>query len=177
MSNSLFEINLRRLRLIQELEESEGDLTDSLADELAINRDDYSLKCDDYLNLIDHLKNEVERGESEKARIDRFIARKQMVITKLETRLLEALKLFGDKDPKKEIWRSEIGFWKVSTRRNPASVVVDTGKLPAQYWRQPPQPPLPAKEPDKKAIGEALKKGELVEGAELKDGAIKLVIE
>lgn len=174
--SSLYEINLRRLRITQELEENGGELTESLADEMAFNKDDFKMKADDYLNLIEYLESEVERGQKEMERISAFMERKQKVATMLKSRLLEAIKIFGDKDPKKDIWRAEVGFWRLSTKRNPQSVVVDVTKLPAEYWRQPPQPPLPPKEPDKKLIAEALKAKKEVEGAELKDGDIKLVI-
>lgn len=48
-----------------------------------------------------------------------------------------------------------------------ASVIIkDAAAIPAQYMRLPePKPPVPA--PDKKAIGEAMKRGEFVPGCEL----------
>jgi Siphovirus Gp157 len=48
-----------------------------------------------------------------------------------------------------------------------ASVIIkDAAAIPAQYMRLPePKPPVPA--PDKKAIGEAMKRGEFVAGCEL----------
>jgi hypothetical protein len=176
--SSLYEINLRRLRIAQELEDNGGELTDSLADEMAFNANDFKMKADDYLNLIEHLNSEIERGQREKVRIDAFIERKQKVVTSLQTRLLEALKIFGSKDPKKEIWRAEVGFWHLHTKRGiPSVLVTDPTKIPAEYMRQPPQPPLPPKEPDKKLIAEALKDDKEVAGAVLKQGEIKLIIE
>lgn len=49
-------------------------------------------------------------------------------------------------------------------RNNPGAVsIADASALPAAYWRVIPE----KREPDKKSIGEALKRGENVPGAEL----------
>jgi len=48
----------------------------------------------------------------------------------------------------------------------PAVLIKDLAKVPAQYMRLP-EPVEPKAAPDKKAIGDALKKGEFVDGCEL----------
>lgn len=55
----------------------------------------------------------------------------------------------------------------VKLAKNPVAVVIDDEKaLPPSFWRTPePKPPVPA--PDKKAIKEAIEKGQTVPGASL----------
>ena len=60
-------------------------------------------------------------------------------------------------------------------RKSTAVEVLDEKKLPAEFMVQPPQPPLPDKRPDKKALAAALKNGD-VPGARL-DQRMKLVLE
>ena len=56
----------------------------------------------------------------------------------------------------------------ISLRNNPPKVVIDDPEaVPIEYWRQP---AMPSPEIDKKAISEALKAGEVVEGAHLESG-------
>jgi hypothetical protein len=58
--------------------------------------------------------------------------------------------------------------WAAKLAKKPPSVnIVDTAAIPPAYMRQP-EPPPPA--PDKKAIGDALKSGAIVPGAELVQG-------
>jgi hypothetical protein len=58
--------------------------------------------------------------------------------------------------------------WAAKLAKKPPSVnIVDAAAIPPAYMRQPEAPP-PA--PDKKAIGDALKSGAIVPGAELVQG-------
>ena len=58
--------------------------------------------------------------------------------------------------------------WAAKLAKKPPSVnIVDAAAIPPAYMRQP-EPPPPA--PDKKAIGDALKSGAIVPGAELVQG-------
>lgn len=61
--------------------------------------------------------------------------------------------------------RVESPEFTVSIRKNPAAVLIAEGIiLPAKFMVQPDPPPP---RPDKKAIGEALKRGEVIEGCQL----------
>lgn len=65
----------------------------------------------------------------------------------------------------------ECPHFALSIKKNPPSVEVwDEKQIPARFLRAPEPPPLPAPVPDKKAIAEALKKGEEVFGAMLAQG-------
>ena len=62
----------------------------------------------------------------------------------------------------------ECPYFKLSIKNNPPRVVIDDEhSLPPEFIRVP---QLPPPEPDKKLIGEALKKGEPVPGAHLEKG-------
>ena len=62
----------------------------------------------------------------------------------------------------------ECPYFKLTVRKNPPAVeVFDAAQIPAQFMRTP-EPPPPA--PDKKAITEAIKAGQVVPGARLVSG-------
>jgi len=64
------------------------------------------------------------------------------------------------------ITKIESPYLTLTIKKNPPSVQIERDDLiPAQYMKQP-EPPPPS--PDKKAIGEALKAGEIVPGCSLK---------
>jgi hypothetical protein len=66
------------------------------------------------------------------------------------------------------ISKIECPYFAIAIKNNPASVVVDDVRaIPADFMRQP-EPPPP--EPDKKAIGTALKAGNDVPGCHLDHG-------
>ena len=59
-----------------------------------------------------------------------------------------------------EISKIASPWFTLSVRNNPPKVIIhDPASVPQEYMRQP---PIPAPEPDKKAIAEALKRGEEV---------------
>jgi hypothetical protein len=63
------------------------------------------------------------------------------------------------------ITKIESPWFTISRKANPPAVIVDhEGSIPERFWRQPEQPPLPAKVIDKKAIAAAMKAGEEVPG-------------
>ena len=64
------------------------------------------------------------------------------------------------------ITKIESPFFTLAVRNNPATVVIDDPTLiPDAYKRTPPPPPPPVPAPDKRAIGAAIKAGEVVPGA------------
>lgn len=59
-------------------------------------------------------------------------------------------------------------YFTLKVRQNPPSVIIDdAGKIPGEMYVYP-DPPAPY--PDKRAIGEKLKAGEVIEGAHLERG-------
>ena len=65
-------------------------------------------------------------------------------------------------------------FFRVAVRRNPPSVIIeDAEQLPLDYVVLP---PIPAPMPDKRKIGEALRRGETVPGASLDESKTRLEI-
>lgn len=66
------------------------------------------------------------------------------------------------------IQKIECPYFKLSVRENPPAVeIYEPGLIPAQYMKQP-DPPPPA--PDKKALAEAMKRGEEIQGCKLTRG-------
>ena len=64
------------------------------------------------------------------------------------------------------ISKIECEHFALTVRNNPPSVVIDNeADIPEPYWTQPPQPPLPPKQINKRAIADAIKLGVEVRGA------------
>lgn len=171
---TIFDISIERKRLMLELEACEGELSESLEEALSINNSDFEEKCEAYCHFISLLASEQALADAEIDRLKAHKERKAKARERLEKRLLEALLVFGQKDPKKDIWRRKAGTYELSTRKNPSSIEIeDESLLPFEYFRTP-EPPKPV--PDKKAIKEAIEKGQRVSGAKLKEGELKISI-
>ena len=64
------------------------------------------------------------------------------------------------------ITKIECEHFTLQVKNNPPSVIVDSeADVPPEFWRQPPQPPVPPKVIDKKLLAEAFKNGVAVPGA------------
>jgi hypothetical protein len=69
------------------------------------------------------------------------------------------------------ITRIECPYFQLVVRNNPPSVVIDNeAEVPDSYKRTPEPLPLPKAVPDKKAIADAIKAGEVVPGAHTTTG-------
>ena len=171
---NIFEITYQRRELMAQIEACEGELTEELQEQLAINRSDFEEKAEVYIALITQYEADQALAQSEIDRLSMFKERKSKAAQRLKETLLTALKPFGAKDPDKDHWKATAGTYTLSTRKSPPSVfVADENAIPME-WKRIPAPPAP--QPDKKAIMEALNKGIEVPGCELKEGGISLTI-
>ena len=132
MSN-LYQIEEDYLALMYELEESGGEVTPELGLRLEIVKEDFDRKVLAYSKFIAMLEGDVKSAVSEIERISQYIITKSNMVDRLKENLLGALKLFGIKDPKKDIWRYEIGTFMLSTRKSQAAEVTDFNALPDKY--------------------------------------------
>lgn len=65
-----------------------------------------------------------------------------------------------------DITKIECEHFTLKVVNNPPSVIIDNeADVPEEFWRQPPQPPMPPKVIDKRALGDAIKTGRQVPGA------------
>lgn len=129
---NLYEIQVEYQELMRFLEENEGELTPELEEALQFNAESFKEKALNYIKFITKLKGDVSLAKLEIERVNSYINKKQKSIDTLEANLLAALKLYGEKDYKSDIYRYEVDTYKLSTRKS-NSVAVDETKLPEIY--------------------------------------------
>lgn len=70
-----------------------------------------------------------------------------------------------------EIQKIECPEFTLSVQKNPPAVIIDAeSQIPERFMVTPEPPPPPSPRPDKKALCEAMKAGEIVPGAHLEQG-------
>lgn len=124
MSN-LYEIEEELQQIYNELEVSEGLVDDELYAKLEITQEQFKDKVGNYAKFIRVLENKVNFAQTEIARIEKYISPKTNLINRLKGTLLDAVKRFGEKDPKKDIWRYEVDTFRLSTRSSKSVTILD----------------------------------------------------
>ena len=143
------------------MEENGGELTDEIAEELAIRRDNFKYKAEAYAKFILKLESEADQAAAEIKRIQALKKAKENTVARLRESLLAALMVFGQEDSK-GVRRYETPLAKLSTRKSQSVEILEEGNLPPAYW-------LIKREPWKSEISKAIKDGEYVPGAQMKD--------
>lgn len=160
--NTLWEITQEFLTLASIIEEAGGEATDELLEELAISRENFAHKAEGYTRLILKWESEIDAAAAEIKRIQAIKKTKESSVARLKETLLHALQVFGQEDYKTGVKRYETALFKLSTRRSQAVEIVDETEVPDAFW-------VVKKEVSKSAISNALKEGEEVPGAVLKE--------
>jgi hypothetical protein len=158
---SLWSLTMEELSFIDLMEENGGELTDEIAEELAIRRDNFKYKAEAYAKFILKLESEADAAAAEIKRIQALKKAKENTIARLKESLLAALMVFTEEDAK-GIRRYETPLAKLSTRKSQSVEVLDETLLPSEFW-------IIKKEVSKSTISQAIKDGESVPGAQLKD--------
>ena len=158
---SLWSLTMEELSFIELMEENGGELTDALAEELAIRRDNFKYKAEAYAKFILKLESEADAAAVEIKRIQALKKAKENTIARLKESLLAALMVFTEEDAK-GIRRYETPLAKLSTRKSQSVEVLDEASIPTAFW-------VIKKELSKSEISKAIKDGESVPGAQLKD--------
>ena len=158
---SLWQITQDELSFIALMEENGGELTDEIAEELAIRRDNFSHKAEAYAKFILKLESEADQAAAEIKRIQALKKAKENTVLRLRETLLAALMVFTEEDAK-GIRRYETPLAKLSTRKSQAVEVLDEQLIPADFW-------VIKKEVSKSTISQAIKDGAEVPGAQMKD--------
>lgn len=124
-----------------------------VADTLESISGDLEAKCTNVALAIRNMESLEDQIDSE---INRLKANKERVASRakgIREYLLQNMQ-------RCEISKITSPWFTLSVRNNPPKVMIgDPEKIPQEYMRQP---PIPSPEPDKKAIAEALKRGETV---------------
>lgn len=160
--SSLWNITQEFLALASLIEEAGGEATDAVMEELAISRENFAHKAEGYARLILKWESEIDAASAEIKRIQAIKKTKESSVARLKETLLYALQAFGQEDDKTGVKRYETPLFKLSTRRSQAVEIVDETEVPDAFW-------VVKKEVSKSAISNALKEGEEVPGAVLKE--------
>jgi hypothetical protein len=153
MKQNLFNIESEYIQLMDQIQEAEGEITEELAEALKINEGQKDGKSIAYLSVITQHDSDIEMAKNVIKNAQAFIKTKEAVKERLKERLLECVLLYGE---------YKVGIHTFGTRKSSSIDVEDVNALPKQY-----KVVKVTEQADKKALKEALKRGETIEGVEL----------
>ncbi len=153
MKKSLYHIETEYLTIINQVEELDGELTPELEAQLTINQAELQGKSIAYLEFIGSKEVLNTRIDDEIKRLQAIKKSNNNLIDRLKNGLLNAVRLFGD---------FEVGLTKFGTRKSSTTIVQDVNTLPKEYKTS-----KLTEQADKKAIKEALQRGETIKGCEI----------
>lgn len=152
---TLYDITQDQQLIISLLEETGGELTPEIEEAMNITRSELESKAEGYGKAIFEYKAKEEAIDAE---IKRLTARKktaQNIQQRLKERIAEALEVF-------EVEKLEAGTFRYSFRKSKSVEIFDLNALPDEFI-------ITEKKADKKAIGDALKAGSVIYGAQLNE--------
>lgn len=156
MKNTLFTITTDYLELMEQVEVLEGEITDEINEQLIINETQLQSKSIAYLSVVKGKESFNLQIDNEIKRLQAFKKTNNRIIDNLKERLLDAVKMFG---------AFEVGLQKFSTRKSTQVVInTETNKLDKEF-----KTIKVTESPNKTAIKDAIKRGEVVTGCELKE--------
>lgn len=153
MKTTIYTIEQDYLEMMQEIEAAEGEITEELAERLAINEAQLQSKSIAYNKVIQTKKALNTQIDEEIKRLQALKKRNNNLISRLESTLLTAIKIFG---------KFETPFNSFGTRKSSRIEVENVNALPKEY-----KVIKVTEQADKKALKEALKRGEEIDGVQL----------
>jgi hypothetical protein len=157
---NLWELTREEMEFISLMEETGGEITPELEEELAIRRENFEAKAHAYTKFILKLESEVDAASAEIKRIQDLKKTKENTVKRLKTTLRDALLIFGRQDAKTNVMKYETPLFKLSIRSSNAVEVVDEAILPDEFWAI-------KREVSKTLISNAIKDGLEVPGAQM----------
>jgi len=155
---NLWQLTQEELSFISLMEETGGEITPELEEELAIRRENFDHKAESYTKLILKLESDIEAAASEIKRIQDLKKTKENTVKRLKTTLRDALQIFGRPDSKSGVMKYETPLFKLSIRSSSAVEIMDEQELPDEFWAI-------KREVSKTLISNAIKEGREVPGA------------
>ena len=150
---SLYNISADFLRIIEELQENDGELTPELEDALVVNEHNFLVKTENYIEAIKMI-DAYEQLAAERER--EFQIKKRNAANakrRLKDNYAKAMELMG-KD------KVDTGLHKISFRTSQAVNITDEAHIPNEYIKV-------ETKIDKESLKRDLKAGLVIEGAEL----------
>jgi hypothetical protein len=154
MKKSLYKISVEALDLASALEE--GELTPELEEKYALTKDEMNTKGVAYGHVILKNDNAYEFAKEQEKMWKQAAKREEEKNSWLSHNLLYAMNIFS-------INNIENDYLKISIRDSYAVEIVNEAQIPQEFKKTKTEVVI-----DKKAIGDALKRGEEIEGAILK---------
>lgn len=130
---NLYQIEQDLLELYAQVEENGGEITPEIEERLNITQENFTNKLENYTKFVKVLEGDIALMDSEIERINKLKQTKQNLVNRLELSMLNALKLFGNKDPKKDIWRFDLITFKLSTRQSQSVEILDETVIDSKY--------------------------------------------
>ena len=160
---NLYQIEQDLLELYAQVEENGGEITSEIEEKLNITQENFTNKLENYTRFVKVLEGDIALMDSEIERINKLKQTRQNLINRLELSMLNALKLFGNKDPKKDIWRFDLVTFKLSTRQSQSVEILDETVIDSKYKTVKTTESI-----SKTLIKEAIADGQAVNGAIIK---------
>lgn len=160
---NLYQIEQDLLELYAQIEENGGEITPEIEERLNITQENFTNKLENYTRFVKVLEGDVVLMDSEIERINKLKQTKQNLVNRLELSMLNALKLFGNKDPKKDIWRFDLITFKLSTRQSQSIEILDETVIDSKYKTIKTTESI-----SKTLIKKAIEDGQIVNGASIK---------
>lgn len=154
-TDTLYKIEEKYLELIKEVENSHGEITDDINEQLEINEKQLQSKSIAYLSVIKYKDAFTMQIDEEIKRLQALKKKNDNLVSYLKNRLLSAVNLFG---------AFEVGFTKFSTRKSESIIIDDVNGLPKKF-----KVIKVSEQADKMAIKKALKNGEKIKGCSIQE--------
>ena len=153
MKQNLFNIESDYLKLMDQIQEADGEITEELAEQLKINEAQLQGKSIAYLSVIKSVEAFNMQIDDEIKRLQQMKKTRTNLIGRLKDRLLEAVNLFGE---------FTSGTHKFGTRKSSTIEVENVNALPQQY-----KVVKVTEQADKAELKRAIKDGVEIPGVEL----------
>jgi hypothetical protein len=150
------------MNFISMMEETGGEVTDEIMEDLAIRRENFQHKAEAYSKFILKLESEADIAAAEIKRIQAIKKSKDNTATRLRETLRDALMVFGNENPKTGNKAYETALFKLSLRKSQSVEITDENEVPDEFWAI-------KKEISKSTISQAIKDGLEVPGAKMKE--------
>ena len=153
MKNTLYQIKESYLSLMDEIEASEGILSEDQENALEINKSELDSKSIAYLEVIKSSKAFISTIDDEIKRLQALKKRNSNLIDRLESSLLSAVQLFGE---------FNIGTLTFGKRKSESVIVEDINGLPDEF-----KTVKVTEQANKADLKKAINSGEEIEGVSI----------
>ena len=130
---SIFDISEEYLKIIQELEESGGEITPELEERLNITREQLESKLKAYYAIIKQNEALIEVSKDEKNRLNDRQKAKENLISRLKKIVVYTVEQFGEVKPKAKNKSLSFDTLSVSLKESDSLVIEDVNKIPTKY--------------------------------------------